>query len=177
MCESLLPGERTALRRALELGYFEVPRRATLVEVADQIGQSDAATSRELRRGIGTVLEDTDALAVPADETDSHGGRSLDRAFDALRHPYRRRILLLVAEHNPRAEDEFAVDDLATDDDDRELLATDLYHVHLPRLAEAGYVEWNADVETIRRGPNFDEIAPLLALMHDHRDELPDGWP
>jgi len=102
---------------------------------------------------------------------------SLDRMFAVLSHPYRRRILLLVSEHNPRAEDEFAVDDLSTEDDDIELLTTELYHVHLPRLAEAGYIDWDREAATIRRGPKFDEIAPLLRLMYTHQDELPQGWP
>jgi hypothetical protein len=102
---------------------------------------------------------------------------SLDRMFDTLAHPYRRRILLLVSERNPRGEDEFSVEAVATEDDDRELLAVELYHTHLPKLAEAGYVDWDEEGHTIRRGPNFDAIAPLLRLMDDHRDELPDGWP
>ena len=102
---------------------------------------------------------------------------SLDRMFDALSHPYRRRILLLVSEHNPRDEDEFSVEELATEDDDLELLSTELYHAHLPKLAESGYIEWDEDIHSIRRGPNFDEIAPLLRLMNDHQDELPEGWP
>jgi len=102
---------------------------------------------------------------------------SLDRMFDALSHPYRRRILVLLDEHNPRDADEFSVEDLATEDDDLELLTSELYHAHLPKLAEAGYIEWDEDTQVIRRGPNFAEIAPLLRLMTDHQDELPDGWP
>jgi hypothetical protein len=177
MADLLLPGERTALRRALELGYFAVPRRATLVEVATDLDRSDAAVSRELRRGIGIVLGDTDVLTAPATGTESDGSRSLDRAFDALRHPYRRRILLLVGEHEPRDEAAFAADTLATDDDDLALLTTELYHVHLPKLATAGYVDWDEDAHTVRRGPAFDEVAPLLRLLCDHREELPGGWP
>lgn len=108
---------------------------------------------------------------------ESATSNSLDRVFDALSHPYRRRILVLLDAHNPRDEDEFSVEDVATDDDDLELLTTELYHVHLPQLADAGYVEWDKDAHVVRRGPNFAEIAPLLRLMTDHRDELPDGWP
>ncbi|WP_433629501.1 winged helix-turn-helix domain-containing protein [Halomicrococcus sp. NG-SE-24] len=108
---------------------------------------------------------------------DSAAPGSLDRIFDALSHPYRRRILLLVSEHNPRDEDEFSVVELATEDDDLELLTTELYHAHLPKLAESGYIEWDEDIHSIRRGPNFDEIAPLLRLMDDYQDELPEGWP
>lgn len=110
--------------------------------------------------------------------TDGSGaGRELDRLFDALSHPYRRRILLLLSEDNPRDEDEFAVEDLATEEDELELLTSELYHAHLPKLAESGYIEWDRDANSIRRGPNYDAIAPLLRLMRDHADELPGGWP
>jgi hypothetical protein len=102
---------------------------------------------------------------------------SLDRMFDALSHPYRRRILLLVSERNPRDGDELSVEVLATEDDDRELLTTELYHAHLPKLAESGYIEWDENLHSVHRGPNFEGIAPLLRLMDDHQDELPDGWP
>ncbi|MFC3960303.1 DUF7344 domain-containing protein [Halovivax cerinus] len=54
-------------------------------------------------------------------------------------------------------------------------IRTALYHMHLPKLAEAGYIAWDADTHTIRRGPNFDENAPLLRVMADHEDELPGG--
>jgi hypothetical protein len=81
-----------------------------------------------------------------------------------------------VSEHNPRDEDEFVVDDITTDNEDLEPLTTQLYHSHLPKLADAGYIEWNEDTQTIRQGPSFEEIAPLLRLMTDHQDELPADW-
>jgi hypothetical protein len=174
---TLTAAERETLRVALKKGYFEVPRAVSLVEVADALGRSDVEVSQEIRRGMETVLRATDVLDGPAVVADGSTDRSLDRMFDVLRHPYRRRILMLVSEHNPRDENEFSVDDLATEDDDLELLTTELYHTHLPKLADAGYIEWNEEDHTIRRGPNFDEIAPLLRLMTDHRDELPAGWP
>jgi hypothetical protein len=59
---ALTDGEREALRVALEKGYFEVPRAATLVEVAAEIDRSDVEVSRQLRHGVGTVLRETDVL-------------------------------------------------------------------------------------------------------------------
>lgn len=58
----LASDERETLRVALAMGYFEVPREATLVDLAEAIGRSDVAVTREIRRGTGTVLRETGAL-------------------------------------------------------------------------------------------------------------------
>lgn len=63
------------------------------------------------------------------------------------------------------------------DSDDTELTTVALYHRHLPKLAVTGYIDCDRVTHTIRRGPRFDEVAPLIRLMRDHRDELPGGWP
>ncbi|WP_433634806.1 DUF7344 domain-containing protein [Halomicrococcus sp. NG-SE-24] len=100
--------------------------------------------------------------------------------FDTLRSSSRRQILLAVADQNSRGKDEFTKESLVPDerDDDKcEEWDTQLHHVHLPKLADKGYLEWNPNTETVRRGPNFDEIAHLLKAMDNHADELPDDWP
>ena len=54
-------GDRTDVEivtRALELGYFEVPRRATLTEIADELGISDVEASERLRRETASMLRD-----------------------------------------------------------------------------------------------------------------------
>ena len=105
---------------------------------------------------------------------------SLDAMLDVLSNSHRRHILLAISDHNPRDEDEFTSDEVPTegmDDGEVNALKTQLHHTHLPKLAAAGYIEWDPDTETVRRGPNFDDIAPLLKLMTDHADELPDDWP
>ncbi|ELY95174.1 bacterio-opsin activator HTH domain-containing protein [Natrialba hulunbeirensis JCM 10989] len=48
--------QREALLTALERGYFDVPRAATLSEVADELGISDQALSARLRRGQANLL-------------------------------------------------------------------------------------------------------------------------
>ncbi|ELZ33382.1 DNA binding domain-containing protein [Halogeometricum pallidum JCM 14848] len=45
-----------ALALAVESGYFEVPRRVTLSEVADELGISQQAASERIRRAADTVL-------------------------------------------------------------------------------------------------------------------------
>lgn len=105
---------------------------------------------------------------------------SLDSMFDALRSPTRRRVLLAISENNPREITEFTQNKFAPanrDEADREQLELQLHHLHLPKLAENGYIDWTPEVRTIRRGSNFDDIEPLLKLIDDHADELPADWP
>lgn len=51
--------QRETLRLALEEGYFDVPRRTNLVDLADEIGVSDTAVSQRLRRGTAALLAAT----------------------------------------------------------------------------------------------------------------------
>ncbi|UVE51812.1 helix-turn-helix domain-containing protein [Haloferax larsenii] len=48
--------QQEALVVAVENGYFEVPRRTTLTDVADKLGISPQAASERVRRGADTVL-------------------------------------------------------------------------------------------------------------------------
>ena len=53
---------------------------------------------------------------------------------------------------------------------------TELFHIHLPKLEEMGYITWDQNTNQISKGPKWDEIAPLLQLIYNHQDELPDKW-
>lgn len=90
-------------------------------------------------------------------------GDSLNRLFDVLSHPYRRRVLLWLDEHALRSQNELQLDDLAVDG----LTVAELHHVHLPKLADMNYVEWDASTNTLSRGAKFDEALPLLSLVYD----------
>lgn len=48
--------QRQALETAAEVGYFEVPRDASLTTVADELGVSTQAASERLRRGAATLV-------------------------------------------------------------------------------------------------------------------------
>lgn len=112
--------------------------------------------------------------STPSGTTDR---RSLDRLFDALAHHHRRRILLEVADRDqalPTASVVERVGDGVGDGDDPQVT---LYHRHLPKLAAVGYVEWNRDSGTLRRGGNFDEVAPVLQMFTDNGETLPGSWP
>lgn len=47
-----------------------------------------------------------------------------------------------------------------------EELQRQLYHTHLPLLADLGYVRWTTDPLRARRGPKFEEIATVLGTRH-----------
>ena len=104
-----------------------------------------------------------------------------DRVLDALNHPYRRRLLVSLLEHNPQDDDdpqESSVDlgDASVIGIDKELVQMEMFHNHLPKLEELGYIRWDREAGTISKGPNWDEVEPLLQLLHKHREELPAEW-
>ncbi|WP_436927670.1 hypothetical protein [Halosimplex amylolyticum] len=51
-----------------------------------------------------------------------------------------------------------------------------MQHVHLPKLADYRFIEWNQGTHEVTKGPKFDEIRPLLELLDDREDELPADW-
>lgn len=55
---TLTEEQREALTLALAEGYFAVPRRITLVELAERLGVSDSAASQRIRRGLNNLLSD-----------------------------------------------------------------------------------------------------------------------
>lgn len=109
-------------------------------------------------------------LALP------HGG-DLDRIFDILSHPYRRRLLLLLAEADQSVDADAATARIATEQDPPDVLMTELHHAHLPKLHEAGYIDWDRDAMELRRGPQFAEIEPMVELIDEHGEGLPTDWP
>jgi len=65
--DGLTAAQREALRTAHRLGYFEVPRAASLDEVAAELGITASSCSERLRRAQGRLVESTVAAPSPAD--------------------------------------------------------------------------------------------------------------
>ena len=103
-------------------------------------------------------------------------GTDWETILVTLASEYRRRALVALLERGPQGEDVGVPEDVHVGDEELEVLRIELYHVHLPRLREAGFIRWDSSAHEIRPGPRFEEIRPLLELIEDHRDELPDGW-
>lgn len=101
-----------------------------------------------------------------------------DDMFEALSDRRRRRLLLTIR-------NECEVDDAKLDVDalceavasgvGAEQTRVQLHHVHLPKLADSGYIRWDSDAGTIRPGPRWASIESLLEVLVENRDKLPDG--
>ena len=88
----------------------------------------------------------------------------------------RRRLLVSLLEDNPQADSVSVPGDVVVTEDEERALQTEFVHVHLPRLAAAGFIEWDEEAHEVTKGPAFEDIRPVLELLHAHRDELLDGW-
>lgn len=51
--------QRQALLLAVERGYYDIPRRASTVDIAEELGISDQAMTERLRRAIRALVENT----------------------------------------------------------------------------------------------------------------------
>ena len=100
----------------------------------------------------------------------------LDTGLVALSNPYRRQLLLALMTANPQDDSDADPLDVLGEDADAAQLETRLVHVHLPKLEASGFIEWDRQTGDISKGPEWETIAPLVRLIHDHRDELPEGY-
>lgn len=112
-----------------------------------------------------------------------------DETFEALADVRRRRLLVDLLYHDPQP-----VPELSTEC--RELLGANesllgeilarpgestseetalvqLYHIHLPMLAEYGFIAWHRDANVVTKGPNFEDLEPLLCLLDADRVDPP----
>ncbi|PCR90492.1 transcriptional regulator [Natrinema ejinorense] len=79
-------------------------------------------------------------------------------------------------EHNPEDDTKVYIGDMNVEDVDLEELLIHMTHVHLPKLEADGFINWDKEDHVVTKGPNFEEIRPLIELMNNHQDELPNEW-
>lgn len=99
-----------------------------------------------------------------------------DDLFVALANSYRRQLLVALLEHNPQDDHDRDPLNIVSDDVEPEVLELTLHHSHLPKLEQMGFIIWDQETNEISKGPDWNEIEPLLTLIHEHQDELPEGW-
>lgn len=113
-----------------------------------------------------------------------------DEAFEALADGQRRELLVEVLESGrydvPELSDAsqeiaeanrgFLREYLSTAREsgagDKELISMHL--VHIPTLADDRFIEWNRDDHVVTKGPRFDELAPVLELIDESRNDRPE---
>lgn len=97
-----------------------------------------------------------------------------EQAFDCLRAPERRAVLLKLRERTTRplvaadgvdvdAEPTLTLDELDADVDDLRM-----HHVHLPKLVDAGYVERVDDGDELAPGDSFAELEQFLDAVENY---------
>lgn len=95
--------------------------------------------------------------------------------LDALADVDRRKLLVTLLDHN-REDDSQTI----PADSDSEAVAIEqlvwMEYAHLRNLEEYGFVKRDRQNNEVVKGPNFDEIRPLLELLADHGGDLPDDW-
>jgi len=106
----------------------------------------------------------------------------LDRYYEALANTARRETLqYLRGQQRPISVPTLADELVVTIDERPERLSTverrhrmsvRLTHVHLPKLAAAGLVEWDRDQETVSLSQRFDETDPAPWPEPDTASEL-----
>jgi predicted transcriptional regulator len=96
---------------------------------------------------------------------------SVETLFEVLASPYRRFILTHLASHDDGSVDDLAHHVVAWETDRTGADETDeayrraqnvLYHIHLPKLANVGLIEYDREHETVTRGESFDAAEPYL---------------
>lgn len=55
----LTPAQREAIALAIEMGYFDIPRQCTTIDLANELGISDQAVTERLRRAISNLVSNT----------------------------------------------------------------------------------------------------------------------
>lgn len=101
----------------------------------------------------------------------------LDDQFSCLSDETRRSILATLAGPPAGTDPEFDVAEFEPDDAETCDFEMQAHHRHLPRLSDAGFVDWDRDAGTVERGPGFERVEPLLTLLDEHQDQLSAEWP
>ncbi|WP_227380705.1 DUF7344 domain-containing protein [Haladaptatus halobius] len=98
----------------------------------------------------------------------------LSKQLAVLSSVHRRQLLVALAQSNPQHDQTSASGASETTSDEHDQ-AIAMQHVHLPVLADHGFIDWEQETQTVTKGPQFDEIEPLLTAVGEHQEVLSDG--
>lgn len=91
----------------------------------------------------------------------------LDNILDLLADEMRRQIILSLQEADQEC---IAVDDLISEDIDRERALIQLQHHRFTKLEESNVLRWNPESGQLRQGPQFEIVTSYLELIRGHTE-------
>ncbi|WP_415380459.1 ArsR family transcriptional regulator [Halosimplex sp. TS25] len=104
--------------------------------------------------------------------TESSAAVEASTVFEMLAADHRRYLLFALLDHNPQQEVQ-EPDGVVLDEIEKEKVQMEMYHMHLPKLEDAGFIRWNRDEQQVEKGPVFEEIRPLLEQLRENADKIP----
>jgi hypothetical protein len=114
-----------------------------------------ALLTADRRRQVLLLLNETESIELPEGLLTRGQAQPREEAND---HP--------AAPESPAVE--------GHEDESTLALEIELYHDHLPKLANEGLVEWDRESQVVSRGPAFEAVAPALQVLAANRDAFPE---
>lgn len=106
--------------------------------------------------------------------TESSATVEANTVFEMLANDHRRRLLFALLDHNPQQEVQEPAG-ATLDGVEKENVQIEMYHRHLPKLEDAGFIRWKRDAQQVTKGPVFEEIRPLLESLRENADKIPEN--
>lgn len=97
------------------------------------------------------------------DRNDSPPG--YDTWFELLADGFRRRVLFELSDRSAAPSTVTVPDDVVREGEDAETVHLHLSHIHLPKLAAAGVIEWEPGSGTVTAAEPFEQLRPLLRAV------------
>lgn len=79
----------------------------------------------------------------------------LSDVFECLAHPHRRDLLMELHHGSPPISLP------------NQSASSMMYHLHVPKLAQSGLVDWNRERDTVHRGAEFERVSPFLDVVSE----------
>jgi hypothetical protein len=91
--------------------------------------------------------------------------------MDALSNPERRELLVALADESEESKilEYLQAEHDGSVDSEFEIMT---HSVHLPKLDQYGFIDWDRENDTVETGPRFDDIEPLLDMLRPHEETL-----
>ena len=113
----------------------------------------------------------------------SKGDTGAVDAYDLLNHPLRHRVLLELPNHDNPVRLSVLADGIRSseigrgatrhdDTADSDAVRIELHHIHLPKLAAAGWIEYDSGTRTIRYESRIETIRSALRTTADRFDQV-----